>query len=320
MIGSLPTAAPVPATMSKVAVFLAVVTRAAPRLIEASLIPTALFYTCLVLAGVGAAYAVAVIWLYAAVGVRLVRHRPVPPLLVLAAIGITVRTTVSLASGSTFVYFAQSVLGSLVVGCVFLVSIALGRPMVQSLALEFWPLTPEMLEHPNVRRLLRRLTYLWAGVNFAIGATTLTLLIVLPLPMYVATKQLVAWGLMGAGIAITIDRAVRTADARASPCSDPPAAAFPPFRWLGRDPPSRGRGASASRSFPVSVRGKSSWKSKLRGTLKPARPSRANAVRSATSASSPDVPRLQLHRGLHLLAELVVGHAEHGDVGHGGVA
>jgi hypothetical protein len=202
--------AAVPA-LSKAAVFLAVVRRAAPRLVEASLIPTALFYTCLVLAGVGAAYAVALFWLYAAVGVRLVRRHPVPPLLVLAAIGITVRTTVSVASGSTFVYFAQSVLGSLVAGCVFLGSIALGRPMVQSLALEFWPLTPEMLDHPNVRRLLRRLTYLWAGVNFAIGATTLTLLIVLPLPVYVATKQLVAWSIMGAGIAITIDRAVRTA-------------------------------------------------------------------------------------------------------------
>jgi hypothetical protein len=198
-------------SLSKLSVFVAVVVRAAPRLVEASLIPTALFYTCLVLAGIGAAYAVALLWLYAAVLSRVLRRRPVPPLLVLAAIGITVRTTVSLASGSTFVYFAQSILGSLVVGSVFLLSIAVGRPMVQSLALEFWPLTPEMLEHPAVRRLLRRLTFLWAGVNFAIGATTLTLLIVLPLPVYVAVKQLVAWTIMGLGIAITIDRAVRTA-------------------------------------------------------------------------------------------------------------
>jgi hypothetical protein len=197
--------------LSKLSVFVAVVTRAAPRVVEASLIPTALFYTCLVLAGIGAAYAAAVFWLYAAVVTRLVRRRPVPPLIVLAAIGITVRTTVSLASGSTFVYFAQSVLGSLVVGCVFLGSIALGRPMVNALALEFWPLTTEMLENPLVDRLLRRLTYLWAGVNFAIGATTLTLLVVLPLPVFVAVKQLVAWAIMGAGIAITIDRAVRTA-------------------------------------------------------------------------------------------------------------
>jgi hypothetical protein len=199
-----------PAT-SKLSVFVAVVRRAAPRLIEASLIPTALFYSSLVLLGVGAAYAAAVIWLYAAVGSRLVRRRPVPPLLVLAAIGITVRTTTAVASGSSFVYFAQPVLGSMVAGLVFLLSVAVGRPMVERLALEFWPLTPEMQAHPAVRRLLRRLTYLWAGVNLAVGATTLTLLVVLPLSVFVAVKQLAAWAITGAGIAITIDRSVRTA-------------------------------------------------------------------------------------------------------------
>ena len=104
----------------------------------------------------------------------------------------------------------QQVLGSLVVGCVFLVSVALGRPMVESLALEFWPLTPDMLAHPAVVRLLRRLTFLWAGINLAIGASTLTLLVVLPLPLFVAVKQAVAWSITAAGIAITIDRSVHT--------------------------------------------------------------------------------------------------------------
>jgi hypothetical protein len=118
---------------------------------------------------------------------------------------------VSVASGSTFVYFAQPVVGSLVVGCVFLVSVGLGRPMVQALALEFWPLTPEMLADPIVVRLLRRLTFLWAGVNFAVGATTLGLLVALPLPLFVAVKQPAAWTITGIGIAITIDRSLRTA-------------------------------------------------------------------------------------------------------------
>ena len=96
------TLADVRPAVSKLSVFFTVVTRSAPRLIEASLIPSALFYCCLVLVGIGAAYAAAVIWLYAAVASRWVRHRPVPPLLVLGAIGITVRTTVAIASGSTF--------------------------------------------------------------------------------------------------------------------------------------------------------------------------------------------------------------------------
>ena len=196
--------------VSKLSVFGAVVARSAPRIIEASLIPSALFYCSLVLIGIGAAYAVAILWLYGIVATRLIRRRRVSPLLILAAVGITIRTIVAVASGSTFVYFVQQVMGSLVVGCVFLVSVALRRPMVESLALDFWPLTPEMRAHPSVVRLLRRLTFLCAGINHTIFAATLTLLLVLPLPAYVALKQPVAWSITAAGIAITIDRAVHT--------------------------------------------------------------------------------------------------------------
>ena len=199
------------ATLSKVAVFLTVVRHAGPRLIEASLIPSALFYCCLVTIGIGAAYAAALLWIYAGIATRAVRHRPVPPLLVIGAIALSARTALAVASDSTFLYFVEPVFGSMVIGCVFLLSIAIGRPMVKRLALVFWPLTPEMLAHPVVDRLLRRLTYLWAGVNFATGAVTFTLLVLLPLPLFVALKQAVAWTIAGVGIAITIDRAVRTA-------------------------------------------------------------------------------------------------------------
>ncbi|MBA2281079.1 MAG: hypothetical protein H0W25_07570 [Acidimicrobiia bacterium] len=200
-----------PAHLSKVGVFLAVFRRSGPHLIEASLIPTALFYSCLVLAGLGAAYAAALCWLYAAVVVRLVRRRPVPPLLVLGVIGITVRTAVAVASDSPFLYFAQPVAGSLIMGCVFLGSVLFGRPMVERLALEFWPLTPEMLARPAVMNLLRGLTFLWAGVNLAIGASTLSLLVWLPLPTYVALKPVATYVITGIGIAITIDLSIRLA-------------------------------------------------------------------------------------------------------------
>ncbi len=200
-----------PLTLSKFGVFAAVVRRSGPRIVEASLIPTALFYTSLVVIGLGAAYIAALVWLYAAVAYRMVRRRPVPPLVVLGAIGITLRTAVSVASGSSFLYFAQPVLGSLVMGCVFLFSIVFGRPMVERLALEFWPLTPEMLARPAVSRLLRGLTFLWAGTNLVIGGTTLTLLLCLPLSTYVAIKPVASLVITAAAIAFTIDRAVVTA-------------------------------------------------------------------------------------------------------------
>jgi hypothetical protein len=89
--------------------------------------------------------------------------------------------------------------------------------------LEFWPLTPEMQARPAVIRLLRRLTFLWAGVNFAIGATTLVLVKLLPLAAFVASKQLVAWSITGLAIAVTIDCAVRTARREGFVAEGPPA-------------------------------------------------------------------------------------------------
>ncbi|MFL6205681.1 MAG: VC0807 family protein [Acidimicrobiales bacterium] len=199
------------AGMSRAAVFTSVVRRSGPNLLEASVIPTALFYAALVMAGLGTAYAAALLWLYAAAAIRLARREAIPPLLVLGLVGITVRTAVAIASGSTFVYFAQPVANSLVMTGVFLVSVAVGRPLIEQLALEFWPLTPELLALPSVSRLLRGLTFLWAGVNLAIGATTMTLLLCLPLATYVAAKQLASLAITGVGMAITIDRSLRVA-------------------------------------------------------------------------------------------------------------
>jgi hypothetical protein len=179
--------------------------------LEASIIPTALFYSCLVMVGLGTAYGAALLWLYASLGVRLARRQAIPPLLVLGVIGITVRTTVAVLSGSSFFYFAQPALNSVVMTGVFLVSVAIGRPLIQQLALEFWPLTPELMALPSVSRLLRGLTFLWAGVNLAIGATTVTLLVCLPLATYVAVKQIASLAITGTGIAITIDRSLRVA-------------------------------------------------------------------------------------------------------------
>ena len=197
--------------LSKFSIFAAIVRRSGPHLIEASLIPTALFYAGLVILGLGAAYAITLLWVYAAMCRRLMRGLAVPPLLVLAAIGVTVRTTVSVASGSSFTYFAQPVASSFAMGCVFLISVLIGRPMVERLALEFWPLTPEMLDRPAVSRLLRGLTFWWAGVNIAIAGTTLLLLLWLPMATYVAAKQAASLAIMGIGVAVTIDLALRTA-------------------------------------------------------------------------------------------------------------
>jgi hypothetical protein len=196
---------------TKRSVIATVARRAGPRLIEATLIPTSLFYLGLVVVGGNAAYMAALVWSYSAIGRRLLRHRAVPPILVLGTLGITVRTLVAVASGSTFVYFFQPILGTVAMAVVFLLSIAVGRPLIGILAGEFWPLTAEVKGRPAVVCLFRRLTVLWAGINLATAAATLVLLLCLPLATFVAAKQISGLAITCGGISVTVAWSLRTA-------------------------------------------------------------------------------------------------------------
>jgi hypothetical protein len=200
-----------PPELSKRGVCSAVIRRAGPHLIEATVVPAVLFYSALLAFGLGAAYAAAVGWSYAALLRHLVRRRPVPPILVLGVIGLTVRTLVAIVSGSSFLYFFQPILGTVAMGCVFLLSICIGRPMIASLAGEFWPITAEEAARPGVVRLFRHLTLLWAGVNLATAALTMTLLVSLPLGAFLAAKQLSGLAVTASAVFLTVSMSLATA-------------------------------------------------------------------------------------------------------------
>lgn len=203
--------APPERELSKLDVIRAVARRSGPHLIEATIVPAVLFYSCFLASGLVAAYVSAVCWSYAAAARRLVRHQPIPPILVLSVIGITVRTLVAIASHSSFIYFLQPILGTVVMGCVFLISVGVGRPLIGTLAGEFWPVTPEMAARPGIRRLFRRLTLLWAAVNFATAALTMSLLVSLPVGAFLATKQLSGLAITAGAVLLTVSASLRAA-------------------------------------------------------------------------------------------------------------
>ena len=198
---------------SKRSVVGAVVRRLVPQLVEASFIPTLLFYSFLLALGLRWAFAAALLWSYTAVGRRLVGGRPVPGLLVLACIGITVRTVVFMWSGSTFIHFLQPILGTLTTATVFAVSVVMGRPLIQRFASDFCPLTAEVEARPAISVLFRRLTVLWAALNIAAAAISLTLLLTVPVSVFVGTKMVAAWILMCSGLVVTVSASVSTARA-----------------------------------------------------------------------------------------------------------
>lgn len=193
-----------PPVVSKRQVVAVVLRRGGPKVVEATLIPGALFYVCLVTGGLTLAYLSALSWVYGCMGRRWLRRRPPSVLLVLAAVGITARTAVALWTGSAFIYFVQPVAGTVLTGAVFIGSLVIDRPLIGRFAGDFWPMTPEVMENPGVVSLFRGLTVLWAGVNLTTAALTFGLLLSLPLATFVAVKQVTGLGITVSAIAVTI--------------------------------------------------------------------------------------------------------------------
>lgn len=192
-------------------VLAAVLRRGLPNVVEATLVPTALFVVVVALVGPIAAMAAVLVWGYGAIGRRLVFRRRIPALLLLATLGLTIRTAVGLASGSTFAYFVQPVATTIALAVVFAGSAWLGRPVIARLAHDFVPLHPEVAGRPAITRLFVGLTLLWAGVHLLTAAITFSLLVTLPVPLFVALKTVATMSVSVAAIAITIVMALRTA-------------------------------------------------------------------------------------------------------------
>jgi hypothetical protein len=188
--------------------------RAVPHIVEASLIPLALFYGALWLAGTTGAILTALAWSYAAIGRRLLTGHRVPGLLLLGAAGLTARTAMALASGSVFFYFLQPSLTTLVVAGVFLFSLRAGRPLAERLAADFVVLPPEVLGSPHIRKVFARITLLWALINVFNAFATIALLMSSPLAVYVGLRAIVSAVVLVTGVAVStrlFKRALATA-------------------------------------------------------------------------------------------------------------
>jgi hypothetical protein len=173
------------------------------HVVEATLVPLTLFYGGLSLVGLRGALLACLVWVYAALAVRLLARTRVPGLLVLAALGLTARTAFAIATHSVYLYFLQPTLTTLVVAGVFLVSVPTGRPMAERLVADFCPLPPHFLAHPGVRRFFSRLTLLWVFVQLINVAITMVLLLSQPVRTYVWTRSVISVFVTGGAIVVS---------------------------------------------------------------------------------------------------------------------
>lgn len=188
----------------------AVVRRLWPYLVEATLIPTLAYY--IVLASVGQFWGIvaASVCTYLAVARRLLVRQAVPGLLIVAVVGITVRLGVYLLNHSSFIYFVQPIAKTGSTALLFGASVLVGKPLVARFAADFCSFDEAVGGRPAITSLFRRLTYLWAGAQLTIAAVNLTLLLTVPVAVFVGTAAGTAWAVMSIGVAITVSDAVRT--------------------------------------------------------------------------------------------------------------
>jgi hypothetical protein len=188
-----------------------VVRRIAKTLSVATIIPTALFYVGLVTLNLWVALSFALAWCYSAAAWRLHTKQQSSTLLWLTVAGLTGKTILAFATGSTLIYFLQPALADSVVATAFLLSLATRRPAVARIAAEFYPLTSEVAARPGVQKLFFRLTVLWAAICATRAGVTLWLLHTLSVSGFVTAKTAYGPGSAVLGAALTILLAVRVA-------------------------------------------------------------------------------------------------------------
>lgn len=154
------------------------------------LIPGVLFYSLFIVGGVWPAMGAALAWTYGALIWRRATHRPVSGLLALAAGVLTLRTIVSIAAQSPFLYFLQPVLTDVAIGFAFLMTLLSTKPIIARMAPDFYPLDDEVAARPGVRRLFAGLTALWGTVLILKGSIMLWVLTSSSTDTYVLVRGL----------------------------------------------------------------------------------------------------------------------------------
>jgi hypothetical protein len=173
-------------------------------LIEATLIPLGIFYLSLWQTGTIGAIYTALAWCYLALLRRVVFRQRIPGILLLSALGLTVRTVLALAAHSTFVYFLQPCLATAAVGGLFLLSIPAGRPLAERLAHDFVPFPPGFVARPRIRKVFVQITVIWALVNLINAAGALLLLVSQPIATYLVAKTGMSAAVTGLGVLLSV--------------------------------------------------------------------------------------------------------------------
>ncbi len=173
-----------------------------PSIAVATLIPMALFYLTLAAGSIVWAIGVSVLYAYGFAAFQYRWRRRVSGMLLMTVFMVTVRAVSAMASGHSVVYFAIPVAETAGFGLMFVATMWTSQPLIVRLARD---LVPHLADDLATRRaLIRGLSLIWMVTYLASGATTLTLLTTVSLPVYLGAHQLAGWCWVGGGVALSL--------------------------------------------------------------------------------------------------------------------
>jgi hypothetical protein len=168
-----------------------VIRHALPSVLDGTIIPLVAFTILVHTWGVRAALWGTLVWAYGAVMRRAIIGRRIPGIVVLSTLGITLRMTTMIWTGSAFLFFVQPVLATMATAAAFGVSAVLQRPLTVRLGADLVPLPDTAWSDPAVHRACTRLAVVWGVALAANGLLTLYLLSHLSVATFVLVRPVV---------------------------------------------------------------------------------------------------------------------------------
>lgn len=171
---------------------------ALPAVLVATFIPLALFYIAMSAGSVMWAIGVSVAYAYGVTIYQYARRRRVSGMLTMTVFMATVRASAAFISHRTGLYFAIPIAETAGFGLMFLATMFSAEPLVLRLARDLVPGAADGLAER--RSLIRSLSLIWTVTYLGSGATTLALLVSVPLPVYLGAHTLTGWVWTGSGV------------------------------------------------------------------------------------------------------------------------
>jgi hypothetical protein len=140
---------------------------------------------------------VAVVWI--TVAVRKIRAEPVPSLLVISTIVLTLQTAVAVGTGELWIFLLHFPIANLAL-CILFARTARGaNPIVARLAAEVVSLRQPSTYNAGLHRFFQDATWLWAGIFLLLAVCLAALLATQPTAMFLLLSTVATVALIVAG-------------------------------------------------------------------------------------------------------------------------